>query len=145
MIHLRITPLLICTALLALPALGATGKDKDKEAKPESPLAQQIEKVKSSNFKKELKALDEAANILDGVTDEKSAKAACTKIYSLFKNLPPLLGGNAFELDLLAKAQNRVSLYMWQFKKEPFFESVKMQETWTLMTDQFSRPCVIGK
>lgn len=128
---------------LLLPLLGALllapvapGAPK----KVDNPLQQQIDAVKSNDFKKEITALGEAILQLQEVTDEKTAKAACTKITSLFKNLPPLLGGNANELEQLARAQNRLSLEMWRLMKEPYFENTELQAAWTLMTDPFSRP-----
>ena len=121
--------------LLAPLVLGAPDKDKADEEELLPPTT-----IKSGDFKKEIAALQEAAALLKNVSDEKSAKQACSKIQSLFRNLPPLLGGSHVELETLAKAQNAVSDEMQSRMKEPYFETAKMQEAWTLMTDAFSRP-----
>lgn len=134
-LHRLLLPLL--GALLLAPfAQGAPEKPK----KVDNPLQQQIDAAKAPNFKKEITALGEAVLLLQEVTDEKTAKAACTKITSLFKNLDPLLAGNGNDLEQLARAQNRMSVEMWRLTKEPFFEKTALQEAWTLMTDPFSRP-----
>lgn len=136
----RFTSLLLSAALCSALATAAPTKDKDKEDSTPGPLSAQIEKVKNLKFKHELKALEKAAIILEGVNDEKSARMASNKIQALFRTLPPLLDGTAAELELLAQAQNIVSRQMWARINEPYFESAKLQELWTLMTDQFSRP-----
>lgn len=134
---LRFLLLLPLCALLSSP-MAAQAQVKPKTPPPPAPKP--YADVKNNNFRKELTALDEAAALLAEVNDEKSAKEATRKIERLFRNLPPLLGGNGRELDLLAKAQNRVSAQMWRMKNEPYFETMKLQELWTLITDQFSRP-----
>lgn len=135
----RILLPLLSALLLAPMAMGAT-KASDKPQKPENPLQLQIDTARATNFKKEITALGEAVLLLQEVKDEKTAKTACTKITSLFKNLAPLLGGSANDLEQLARAQNRMSLEMWRLLKEPFFEKTELQAAWTLMTDPFSRP-----
>lgn len=99
-----------------------------------------IDKVKDSLFKRELKALDEAAEILEGVNDEASAKKAIIKLTNMFRNLPPPIRANQQTLEIWAKAQNRVSFQMWRLKEEPYFEKLKLQEIWTMISDPFSRP-----
>lgn len=102
-----------------------------------------IEKVKDSLFKRELKALDEAAEILEAVNDEASAKKAVIKLNNMFRMLPPPINANQPTLEIWAKAQNRVSFQMWRLQKEPYFEKLKLQEVWTLITDPFSRPSAV--
>lgn len=131
--------MLILGSLLCALSADAAPKSGDKAEKPTTELTAKIEALKSSPFKKELQALDKATLILTDVTDEKSAKAAYQKIQLLFRSLPPLLGGSAQELELLAQAQNMVSEQMWKRMNEPYFKTGKLQEIWTLLTDQFSR------
>ena len=125
--------------LIALLSLAGQAPAQGKNTATPAPTTRPYADVKNSQLRKELIALDEAADLLAEVKDDKSAKEACSKINRLFRNLPPLLGGGTRELDLLAKAQNRVSAQMWRLKNEPFFEKYNMQQSWTIMTDQFSR------
>lgn len=102
--------------------------------------AQDTERIKDPIFRRELKALEEAAEVLEAVNDESSAKKAVMKLTASFRNLPPPLRADQPMLEMWAKAQNRVSFQMWRLKEEPYFEKLKMQELWTLITDPFSRP-----
>ena len=68
----------------------------------------------TDDFTHEFAALEEAVTLLQGVRDE--------------------------ELLQWARLQNRVSTEMWRLKKEPFWETQKLQEVWTLISDPFSRP-----
>lgn len=103
-----------------------------------------IEKVRDPILKRELKALDEAADILEGVNDESSAKKAIIRLTTTFRQLPPTINfGNEQIMVIWAKAQNRVSFQMWRLKEEPYFEKLKMQELWTLISDPFSRPSAV--
>lgn len=124
-----------CGILCAPHTAQAQGNKPHQSAQEPKPYAN----VKNTNLRKELTALDEAAAILAEVKDERSAKDAYGKIYRSFRNLPPILGGNHQELEMIARAQNRVSSHMWRLMKEPYFEKAKLQEAWTLMTDPFSR------
>lgn len=99
-----------------------------------------IDKVKDQLFRRELKALDEAAEVMEGVNDEASAKKAVIKLTNVFRQLPPPISADQRTLEIWARAQNRVSFHMWRLKDEPYFEKLKMQELWTLITDPFSRP-----
>lgn len=134
---LRYLLLLPLCALLCSPMVAQA---QAKPKLPTPPAPKPYADVKNTKLRKELLALDEAAALLAEVNNEKSAKEASRKIERLFHNLPPLLGGSGRELDLLATAQNRVSAQMWRMIKEPYFETMKLQELWTLMTDPFSRP-----
>lgn len=126
--------------LLSLIALGllcplvAPAQDEEAENEPKEDLETILSRIKNSDYKRELKALEEAATIMEGVTDEASAKKAAQKLRSMFNNLPGPTKGSAAELDAWAKAQNRVSFHMWRLCKEPYFESSKLQEAWTLIT-----------
>lgn len=126
MFSLRILALL-CAAMVCLQA----------PARAENP---DIEKVKDQLFKRELKALDEAAEILEAVNDEASAKKAVIKLTGVFRMLPPPISANQETLVIWAKAQNRVSFQMRRLMEEPYFEKLKLQALWTLITDPFSRP-----
>lgn len=128
-----VTSLILSVMLCALPAQAATEKATTR-------MTEKIEALKSSPLKKELQALDKAKIILEGVSDEKSAKDAHRKIQMLLRSLPPLLGGSGKDLELLAEAQNMVSEEMWKRVNEPYFKTTNMQEIWTLLIDQFSRP-----
>lgn len=100
----------------------------------------QIESVRDPKWKRELKALQEAAVIMETVQDEVSAKKAAGKLCQMFRTLPPPINGEQQMLELWARAQNRVSAHMWRLVKEPYFVSSGLQEAWTLITDPFSRP-----
>ena len=103
-----------------------------------------IDKVRDPILKRELKALDEAAEVLEGVNDEASAKKAIVKLTTTFRLLPPTINfGNQQIMEIWAKAQNRVSFQMWRLKEEPYFEKLKLQELWTLISDPFSRPSAV--
>lgn len=90
-------------------------------------------------FTAEIKALTEAETMLKTISDEKSAKGVKVKLMHKFSLLRPILHGTDAQLEELARAQNRVSAVMWDLKKEPYFESVNLQELWTVMTHHFSR------
>lgn len=103
--------------------------------------APDLDKVRDLTLKRELKALDEAATVLEGVNDEASAKKAIIKLNNTFRQIPPTVHfANQQVLEIWAKAQNRVSFQMWRLKDEPYFEKLKFQELWTLISDPFSRP-----
>lgn len=137
-LHSLLLAAMVCGSL----AVADTSKEEEDDVKGTTPLTAEIEKVKNSNFKRELRELDKAAVILDTVVDEKTAKAAVTRIVRRFSvtSLRPLIGGNMQELELLAKAQNQVNEKMWRLMNEPYFESAGMQKAWKIMTDSFSRP-----
>lgn len=99
-----------------------------------------IRNIKDSDFKREIKALEEAANLLAEVNDEASAKKAVQKLTQVFNRLPVPVKGNEEILKTWARSQNRVSFQMWRLKDEPYFEKLKMQALWSLITDPFSRP-----
>ncbi len=93
----------------------------------------------TDNFTHEFAALEEAVTLLQGVKDEKGAKDAAVKLRSTFSKLPAPVKGSEAELLQWARLQNRVSTEMWRLKKEPFWETQKLQEIWTLISDPFSR------
>lgn len=111
-----------------------------KEEKEEEDLEELLKNMKNSDFKREIRALEEIAADLAQIETESDAKKVVAKINRIFFKLPPLIKGSASEIDLWSKAQNRVSYHMWRLMKEPFFETAKMQAAWTLMSDPFSRP-----
>lgn len=141
MTTLRPLLLLPLCALVAAPLHAAPTTTTNNSKSKTVPLSERpYADVKNLVLRKELQALDEAANLLAEVNDEKSAKQAHSKIDRLFRMLPPITGGSAQELDLLARAQNKVSSQMWRLMEEEYFEKAQLQESWTLMTDHFSRP-----
>ena len=99
----------------------------------------QADKVQDSTLKKEVKALEEAAALMEAVNDEESAKKAVPKVRSLFRLLPPPTDGSQADIEIWARAQNRFSAQMWRLIKEPYFQTQKLQELWTLVTDPYSR------
>ncbi len=129
--------ILLCSAcLLSITAVPCARADDDafsgNTAKAET-------KLPKGNFGKEMAALGEAAAMLSKVKDEAAATEAAEQLCKKFAKLPPLLGGSDSELELLAKAQNRVSDQMERLMSSPWFVSSGLQEAWTLMTDHFSR------
>ncbi len=139
--------LFCATCLLSLTAAPAAWADDEEDA----PSSRQTAKEKrdarrgkedaqpKGSIGKEMAALGEAAAMLADVKDEASATAVSEKICKKFANLPPLLGGSDAELELLAKAQNKVNDQMERLMSAEYFVSSGLQEAWTLMTDQFSR------
>ncbi len=95
--------------------------------------------VVQGSLGKEIAALNLAAQELAEVKDEASAKDVAKSLCSKFASMNPILGGSEGELLELSRAQNRVSKEMWRLMAEPYFESSRLQEAWTLMLDQFSR------
>ncbi len=102
-------------------------------------VVSQADKVQNPLLKKEVKALEQAAQLMEAVNDEESAKRAASKIRSLFRMLPPPKGGSQADILIWSRAQNRFSAQMWRIIKEPYFQTQKMQEVWTLVTDPYSR------
>ena len=94
----------------------------------------------TDDFTHEFAALEEAVTLLQGVRDEASAKKVMVKLRSTFSKLPAPVKGSEAELMQWARLQNRVSTEMWRLRKEPFWETQKLQEVWTLISDPFSRP-----
>ncbi len=95
--------------------------------------------VVQGSLGKEIAALNLAAEDLSKVKDEAAAKEVAKSLCSKFAYMNPILGGSEGELLELSRAQNRVSKEMWRLMAEPYFESSRLQEAWTLMVDQFSR------
>lgn len=135
----RFLALTVSALCLMAPLSAVAQDDKDKKSKDDE-MEEAIKKIKDSDFKRELKALEEAATILEGVTDEASAKKAVHKLTQVFNRLAVPVKGNQGVLEMWAKAQNKVSFQMWRLMDEPYFEKLKMQELWTLISDPFSRP-----
>lgn len=125
-------------ALCFLAPLTVSAQSDKKEQKDE--VEEIIRNIKDSDFKREIKALEEAANLLAEVNDEASAKKAVQKLTQVFNRLPVPVKGNEEILKTWARSQNRVSFQMWRLKDEPYFEKLKMQALWSLITDPFSRP-----
>ncbi len=94
----------------------------------------------TDKYDREFAALEEAAKLLTTVNSEESAKKAAEKLRALFSPLPAPVKGSEAELMQWARLQNRVSEQMWRLKKEPYWETQKLQEIWTLISDPFSRP-----
>ncbi len=133
MFRLRHLPAL-CAVVLGLLACPSEAQQDDGS------LDSQIQSVRNSQLKRELQALQEAAVLMETVQDEETAKKAAAKLRQLFRTLPPPIKGEQKELEIWARAQNRVSAHMWRLLKEPYFVSSGLQEAWTLITDPFSRP-----
>lgn len=105
-----------------------------------APSAQAQQADVSNEYKREMAALEEAFTVMQTVKDESSAKKAAQRIITLFRNLPPIMGGSDSDILALAKAQNRVSNIMWSLVNEPYFESSGLQTAWSIMTDTLTRP-----
>ena len=134
-------------SLLIALAISTVGLVSPANAQAPAPAAvpSQVDKVQNPVLKKEVKALEEAAALMEAVSDEESAKKAAIKIRNLFRSLPPPTSGSQADLEIWARAQNRFSAQMWRIIKEPYFQSQKMQEIWTLVTDPYSRKGSVPK
>ncbi len=126
-------PLFIALSLAAL-ALTAPASGQSSAAG-----TSQAAQVQDPVLKKEVKALEQATQLMEAVNDEESAKRAATRIRNLFRLLPPPVGGSQADILIWSRAQNRFSAQMWRIMKEPYFQSQKMQEVWTFVTDPYSR------
>lgn len=99
----------------------------------------QANAIAKCDFTREFAALDDAADLLADVHDEKSAQKAAKKICALFNPLPPPMGGTEEQLEQWARKQNRLNYQMERLRQEKWFVSSGLQEAWTLATDPFSR------
>ncbi len=124
-----------CLFSLAVPPAALA----DDDAPSSRQEAKGKETRSKGSYAKEMAALGEAATMLSGVKDEEGAKDVAEKLCRKFANLPPLLTGTDAELELLAKAQNKVNDQMERLMTTPYFVSSGLQDAWTMMTDQFSR------
>ncbi len=124
----------VCLLSLVVPAVCA---DDDAPSRRNKGKAE--EKQPQGSLGKEMAALGEAAGLLAQVKDEAGATQTAEKLCKKFASMPPLLTGTASELELLSKAQNKVSDQMERLMSTPYFVSSGLQEAWTLMTDHFSR------
>ncbi len=135
--------LLCATCLLSLALAPVAFADDEDDASTSRQAAKEKrgkeEAKPKGSFGKEMAALGDAAAMLAKVKDEAAAKEAAETICKKFAHLPPLLGGTEGELEMLAKAQNRVNDQMERLMSSSFFMSSGLQDAWTLMTDPFAR------
>ncbi len=130
--------ILLCSAcLFSVAVVPFAHADDDASARRSKGKTE--EKQPKGNFGKEMAALGEAAAMLTKVTDEATATQTAETLCKKFASLPPLTGGSDSELELLSKAQNKVSNQMERLMSTSYFVSSGLQEAWTLMTDHFSR------
>ncbi len=132
-----------CLCSLAVPPVALADDEDDTPSARASAKDKRHNKDKTAapkgSFGKEMAALGEAAAMLAKVTDEASATETAEKLCKKFASMPPILNGTNEELELLAKAQNRVNDQMERLMSTSYFVPSGLQEAWTLMTDQFSR------
>lgn len=141
--------LLAAAALAYFPQPAAAANEYDgmtREQKREARKQAREEKRNASkkvdweyNFKREFAALEEAANLLDSITDEKSASQVANKISRTFTLLPIPTKGTDAQLEEWANRQNKINDKMEELKKLDYFESSGLQKAWTLITDPNSR------
>ncbi len=139
--------ILFCaTCLLTLavaPAVYADDEDAAPSGRQSAKEKREARRGKDDapkgSFGKEMAALGEAATMLSKVKDEAAAREAAEKICKKFAALPPILNGSDAELEMLAKAQNRVNDQMERLMSTAYFVPSGLQDAWTLMTDPFSR------
>ncbi len=129
--------LFCCACLFSVVAAPFACADDDAPSQNQG-SKKEVARAKGG-FGKEMAALGEAAALLANVKDEAGAVETAEKLCKKFAALPPLLGGSDSELELLAKAQNKVSDQMERLMATSYFVSSGLQEAWTLMTDHFSR------
>lgn len=90
-------------------------------------------------YEKEIQALEEAAKMLDGVRDAKSAQDIGLKLSQMFSNRYVLIGGDQFHLEELAKAQNEVTMKMRAIRHKPYFQETRLPEAWRYIVVPSSR------
>lgn len=141
-------PVLLAAAVAYLPMpASADGYDgMTREEKREAKKQAREEKRNANkkvdweyNFKKEFAALNEAVELLDQVTDEKTAAQVANKISRTFTLLPIPTKGTDAQLEEWARLQNLVNDKMEELRKLDYFESSGLQKAWTLITDPNSR------
>ena len=69
--------------------ISAVGLVSPANAQAPAAVPSQVDKVQNPVLKKEVRALEEAAALMEAVSDEESAKKASVKIRNLFRSLPP--------------------------------------------------------
>lgn len=141
-------PVLLAAAVAYLPMpVSADGYDgMTREEKREAKKQAREEKRNANkkvdweyNFKKEFAALNEAVELLDQVTDEKTAAQVANKLSRTFTLLPIPTKGTDAQLEEWARLQNLVNDKMEELRKLDYFESSGLQKAWTLITDPNSR------
>ncbi len=141
-------PVLLAAAVAYLPMpASADGYDgMTREEKREAKKQAREEKRNANkkvdweyNFKKEFAALNEAVELLDQVTDEKTAAQVANKLSRTFTLLPIPTKGTDAQLEEWARLQNLVNDKMEELRKLDYFESSGLQKAWTLITDPNSR------
>ena len=141
-------PVLLAAAVAYLPMpASADGYDgMTREEKREAKKQAREEKRNANkkvdweyNFKKEFAALNEAVELLDQVTDEKTAAQVANKLSRTFTLLPIPTKGTDAQLEEWARLQNMVNDKMEELRKLDYFESSGLQKAWTLITDPNSR------
>ncbi len=132
--------ILLCSAcLFSVAALPVAYADDKEDTPARSARGKKEDKQPRGNFGKEMAALGEAAAMLAKVKDEAAAKETAEQLCKRFAKLPPIVDGSDSQLELLAKAQNKVNDQMERLMVTEYFVSSGLQEAWTLMTDHFSR------
>lgn len=141
-------PVLLAAAVAYLPMpASADGYDgMTREEKREAKKQAREEKRNANkkvdweyNFKKEFAALNEAVELLDQVTDEKTVAQVANKLSRTFTLLPIPTKGTDAQLEEWARLQNLVNDKMEELRKLDYFESSGLQKAWTLITDPNSR------
>ena len=141
-------PVLLAAAVAYLPmpasADGYDGmtREEKREAKKQARLEKRNANKKVDweyNFKREFAALNEAVELLDTITDEKSAAQVANKLSRTFTLLPIPTKGTDAQLEEWANLQNKVNAKMEELRQLDYFESSGLQKAWTLITDPNSR------
>ncbi len=135
--------ILLCSAcmlsLAVAPSALADDEDAPSDREPAKAKRGKEDIKAKGSIAKEMAALGEAAAMLAEVKDAATAEKVAEKLSRKFAHMPPVLNGGEGELEMLAKAQNRVSDQMQRLMASEYFVPSGLQEAWTLMTDPFSR------
>ncbi len=131
--------LLSAACLVSLAAAPLALADDEEASASDKKASKEEAKQPNGNVAKEMAALGEAAATLSKVKDEASAKEAAEQICKKFIRMQPIVRASEGELEMLAKAQNRVNDQMERLMTTEYFVPSGLQEAWTLMTDHFSR------
>lgn len=109
------------------------------EAKAALERAKKKARGKGADMAAEFVALMKAADMLEGVSDEESAKKAADKIHDMFSKLPAPDEVTDDDIEQWSTEQNKLNRQMERLRKEPWFVDSGLQEAWSAATDPFSR------
>lgn len=116
---------------------GRNSRAQQEQQEEEGPAEKKPKKERSIGgravdilYEKEIQALEEAAKMMEGVKNEKSAREIGLKLSQMFSNRHVPIGGEQYHLEELAIAQNKVTMKMRAIRHEPYFNKTRLPEAW---------------